>query len=364
MKIIHVVAAYPPELGGMENAVKELAELTARKGHEVIVITSSFKKSKKIEKSNNLTVYRLWSIRIPGIPVTIPLLPFKLFKLIMRDAIVHVHYVLNFSMDIAILVARIRKAKIVAYIHIDPLPSGPLGFLNPPYKKLIWSRILSLPNRVIYPTEDYINSMRQKYCVPLDKCSVISYGIDISHFRRKASSIISPPVKILFVGRLHRQKNIARLLESFYLFQKRCEAILHIAGDGEDRKIIEEFIKHKDMSNVVLEGELRGTKLADLYEASDIFVLTSDFESFGIVNLEAMASGLPIVASDIPGVKSLLEGSAILVEPTPENFAEAMARLVENEQLRTDLVNKGFEKVTNYDWDTITEKMITLYRSL
>jgi glycosyltransferase involved in cell wall biosynthesis len=113
-----------------------------------------------------------------------------------------------------------------------------------------------------------------------------------------------------------------------------------------------------------MEGALVGEKLADAYVSSDIFVLTSDFESFGIVNLEAMASALPIIASDRPAVRNLLEHSAILVEPTPENFAAAMTKLVEDPHLREELVSKGLEKVGDYDWDRITEKVVDLYSKI
>ncbi|MDD5700803.1 MAG: glycosyltransferase family 4 protein [Dehalococcoidales bacterium] len=363
MKIIHVVATYPPQLGGMESAVKELAERTARKGHDVTVITSSFRGNKKTEDVY-VKVLRLWSIRIPGIPVIIPTLPLILFKLINRDTIVHIHYLLNPSIDIAIGIAILKRCKIAVHVHIDPLPSSPLGFLNPVYKKIIWGKVLPLPNCVICPTIDYVKSVSCKYKVSEGKCVAIPYGIDTKNFRQKSSLDISTPVKILSVGRMHRQKNVPRLLEAFRLFQKKLDAVLHIVGDGEERQSIEVFIKNNAIPNVIMEGELHGTRLADLYASSDIFLLTSDFESFGIVNLEAMASSLPIIASDIPGVRTLLEGSAILVKPTPENFAEAMLKLVESKQLRVNLVNRGYEKVAEYDWDKITERMIELYHSI
>jgi len=363
MQIVHFVVSYVPEIGGMENTVKELAERTAKMGHDITVITSRCKGSNKTEKNGKLSIHRMRSIRIPGIPIIIPLLPFKLLTLLKKDAIVHVHYIFSYFMDIVILIAKMKRCRIITHIHIDPPPSSPLGFLNPLYKKLVWKNVLPLSDAVICPTQDYVN-LALHYKMPAYKCIIVPSGIDTKRFKHKYSSDISTPVKILFVGRLHIQKNIPRLLEAFRLFQQEHEAILRIVGEGEERNIIENFIGNNNMSNVIMEGALVGEKLADVYASSDIFVLTSDYESFGIVNLEAMASGLPIIASNIPAVRNLLEHSAILVEPTPENFAAAMANLMENTQLRKELVRKGLEKVGDYDWDRITEKVVDIYRKI
>ena len=363
MKIVHITISYPPRIGGMENAVKELAERTARMGHDVTVITSSFKGSKKTEKHDHLTVHRLWNIKINRVPEVMPMLPFNLLSYIDSKTIIHLHYQLNPCLDIAFVISKLKRAKIVSHIHIDPLPSGLFGFLNPSYKKLIWKNLLPLSNVVICPTQDYVD-IAEHYQVPRSKCIRVPSGVDTTRFKRKSSSDISTPARVLFVGRLSKQKNIPRLLEAFRLFQQEHEAILRIVGEGEERNIIENFIGNNNMSNVIMEGALVGEKLADVYASSDIFVLTSDYESFGIVNLEAMASGLPIIASNIPAVRNLLEHSAILVEPTPENFAAAMANLMENTQLRKELVRKGLEKVGDYDWDRITEKVVDIYRKI
>jgi glycosyltransferase involved in cell wall biosynthesis len=363
MKIVHITLSYPPRIGGMENAVKELAERTAKLGHDVTVVTTSFKGSKRNEKNDHLTVHRLWTIRINRVPEIMPMLPFELLRLIDSKTIVHLHYVLNPSLDIALIISKLKRAKIVSHIHIDPSPSGLFGFLNPYYKELIWKNVLPLSDAVVCPTPDYVD-VAKHYQVPGSKCSVVPSGVDKTHFRRKISCAISTPVRIVSVGRLNKQKNFPRLLEAFKLFQRKYEADLRIVGEGEERNTIENYIRNNNIPNVIMEGALVGEKLADVYASSDIFVLTSDFESFGIVLLEAMASGLPIIASDIPAVRNLLEHSAVLVKPTPENFAAAMINLMEDTNLRQELVNNGFEKIGDYDWDRIAEKAVDLYRHI
>jgi glycosyltransferase involved in cell wall biosynthesis len=364
MKIVHIVAAYPPVVGGMERAVKELAERTAKLGHDVTVFTPAVNGIKDEISANGVKVYRLWAIDVPGIPITMPLLPFRLWGYINNNTIVHVHYILNFSMDIAILTAWIKRAKIVSHIRIDPEPSGRFGFLNPLYKKIVWGWILRRSNKIICHTPDYADIISRKYHVPINKFVVIPNGINTADFKRKNNFDILPPVKILFVGRLSKQKNIPRLVEAFRLFQQKYDSVLHIVGDGEERQEIECLINRNGINNVVLHGNLAGEKLANMYCDCDIFVLPSDYETFGNVNLEAMTSGLPVIASDIPGVHDLLVGAAILSKPSAENFAFAMEMLVNDTKLRLELIEKGFDRVKGYDWDNTVEKVITLYHML
>ena len=347
---------YPPRIGGMENVVKELAERTAKLGHDVTVITSDCPDREHQHSNNLLTVKGLWTIRINRVPEIMPMLPFKLLNCIDSKTIVHLHYVLNPCIDIALIVSKLKGANIVSHIHIDPLPSGLFGCLNPSYKKQIWGNVLPLSDAVICPTLDYVD-IAKHYRVRVNQCIVVPSGVDKTRFRRKSSCDISTPVRIVFVGRLNKQKNVPRLLEALKLLHNKYEAVLRIVGEGEERNTIENYIRNNKISNVIMEGALVGEKLADVYASSDIFVLTSDFESFGIVLLEAMASGLPIIASDIPGVRNLLERSAILVKPTADNFAAAMINLVEDAHLRRELVSKGWEKIGDYDWDRIVEQV-------
>lgn len=364
MKIVHITPYYPPHLGGMENAVKNLAERAAERGHEVSIYTSDVGDNIGSFSKNNLCIHRLRSVKIPAIPLIIPMLPFKLLLTIDENTIVHVHYILNFSMDLGIITSKLKRAKIISHVHGDSPPTGPLGFLNPTYKKLVAKRALPLSDAVICPTEDYVDIIPKNYGLKRDKCIIVPSGINLAQFSSKTSDKISTPVNILFVGRLCKQKNVPRLLEAFRIFQQKHDAILHIVGEGDERSGIEYIIKKEKIHNVVLHGRVSDERLIELYALSDIFVLPSNDESFGIVNLEAMASGLPIVASDIPGLRNVLKDCGILVKPTPENFANAMIKLVEDDDLRMSLIRKGNEKVRDYDWDKITDRVIEIYRKL
>lgn len=365
MKVIHVTPFYPPHLGGMENTVRELAERTAEMGHEVTIYTSNRINNKpKLLSKDNLQIRYLNSVEVGHTPI-IPSLPIKLMKNIHKDTIVHIHFAIAYSSEIAMIISRVKRARVVSHIHIDPEASGSLGFLLPIYKRLFWKRILPLSDVVICPTKDYMNLISEKYDVKQSKCVIIPPGVDLKKFntvsKRKSSDEVTD---LLFVGRLSKQKNLGMLLSAFKLLQKEFELTLHIVGDGEERKMIEERIVKENLRNVILHGRVCDEELRNLYQKSDIFVLPSLYESFGLVLLEAMASGLPIVASDIPGSRSVVGGCGILVKPNPENFASAIAKLIKNRSLREELIRKGNEKVKSYDWNVIAKRTLEVYYSI
>ena len=366
MKIVHITPYYPPHLGGMENTVKELAERTAKIGYDVRVYTSNEGCNEKSISKNCVSIHLLKSIEIPGVPLILPMLPFKLLSVIDRNTIVHVHYILNFSIDFAIIISKIKKAKIVSHVHIDPLPLSSLfGFLNPTYKKLFWRRILRLSNAVICQTENYVDIISKKYGVKRDKCVIVSSGINLKKFDKMGECTTSKEIKdILFVGRLSEQKNIPMLLSAFKLIQGNYDITLHIVGAGKERIAINKIITKEKIDNVILHGRVPDEKLMDLYSMSDIFILPSTYESFPLTLLEAMASGLPIVASDILGVRNVLKDCGTLVNPTPENFADAIIKVIEDNDLRRNLIKKGKEKVKDYDWDKITDRVIEIYKEV
>ena len=364
MKIIHIVSYYPPHMGGMELYVKELAQRTASLGHDVHVYTSDKTgKKSKLPSKKNLKISYLKSIEIGHTPI-MPSLPLKLMKNIDNNTIVHLHYGIAYSCEVGMILAKIKKAKIVSHIHIDPSPSGHMGSLLSTYKNIFWKRLLPLSNVVICPTEDYIN-VAKKYGVKKEKCTIIPCGIDTKRiYKNHISEPIPKITNILFVGRLNKQKGIPRLLRAVKLIQDKYDIILHIVGEGEEKRTIENIIKKENINNVILHGRVPDNSLWELYHKSDIFVLPSERESFGIVLLEAMASGLPIIASDIIGIRNVVKDCSLLVKPNPKNFAIAIEKLIIDEKLKNELKNKGLKRVKKYDWNDVIDKIIKTYKKI
>jgi len=363
MKIIHIVAYYPPHLGGMENTVKELAERTESSGYNVLVLTSDNIESRLKEKSTKyLRIRYLNSFELFHTPF-IPALPIELLKEADRNTIVHVHFAFAYITEISILFSKLKFAKIITHIHIDPMASGRMGFLLSFFNK-IWKCVLPFSDAIICPTADYVDLISSKYDIDRDRCFVIPSGIDLVRYKRKAT--ISKSIhEVLFVGRLAKQKNLPLLLKAFALINKNAPDMrLNIVGSGEDEKLLIKMICEEKLNNVILHGRVSDDRLKELYLNSDLFVLPSISESFGIVLIEAMAYGIPIIASDIPGIRNTLCGCGLLVNPTPEDFADAILKLKDDTIARQKLVEKYESILKNYDWDLIMKQIVNVYQTV
>jgi glycosyltransferase involved in cell wall biosynthesis len=204
--------------------------------------------------------------------------------------------------------------------------------------------------------------------------TVIPNGVDTSRFRRiernKAREIMgfdgSP--SFLYVGRLVSKKGLFTLILAFRDVLKEIpDARLRIAGKGTLRKVLSSMVKALGIEeNVDFLGYVPDELLNPLFSSSDIFVLPSSFgESFGIVILEAMASGTPVIGTKVGGIEEILGYGkyGILVNPSePSELAEAMVSLMNDQELRRGLERKGLRRVRKeYDWRVVARKVMGVY---
>ncbi|MEO0096026.1 MAG: glycosyltransferase family 4 protein [candidate division WOR-3 bacterium] len=204
---------------------------------------------------------------------------------------------------------------------------------------------------------------------PIGECRIIPNGIDTERFRPDVPPIeelqkYSP--KILFVGRFEPRKGLKYLLMAFPEVVKEFpEAKLIVVGEGflehYYRRYIEEHIK----DNVIFVGFVKPEELPRYYSSCDIYCSpATGAESFGIVLLEAMASGKPIVASDIPGYRTILSDGVegVLFEPmNPEALAEKIIYLLKKPDLMKKFGNAGREKSKKYDWKIVAKQVLDFY---
>ena len=360
MKVVQVVSYFPPHLGGMENVAREISERLAKKGHQVEVFTSDIGcKKGKLRSTKNLKIHYLKSWEFAHTPI-MPSLFFKLLKM-SKDSIMHVHIGVAFVPEVVYLVSKIKKIPYVVHIHLDTGSSGKLGFLLPLYKKVLLKRVLKSASKIIVLGEEYRTLINKKYDI-LEKIMIIPNGIGEEFFVNK-EDVSSKHINLLFVGRLDAQKNIPKLIDSASLIKSKV--VLHIIGDGEKKEEIEKLIFDKKLKNVILYGKKTGEDLISFYKNADIFILTSDIEAMPLVLLEAMASGTPIIASDVIGIRELVGKTGILVNPpTPENFAKAIDNLIEDKKLRNTLSVSGREKAKGYDWNKIVKIFEDVYQNV
>ena len=197
---------------------------------------------------------------------------------------------------------------------------------------------------------------------------VIPNGVDISRFEA------AEPIErwrdgirnIFFVGRLENRKGVMDLLKAYRLLRKAgCECRLLLAGAGPLEKQVRRYLLTRRTGGVELLGRISDTEKTRLFATADVFVApATGRESFGIVLLEAMAAGKPIVASDIHGYRSVVRRGeqGLLVPPqNPRALAGALARLLSDDALRERMGASGRERVRQFSWESVTAKVEAYY---
>jgi phosphatidyl-myo-inositol alpha-mannosyltransferase len=199
---------------------------------------------------------------------------------------------------------------------------------------------------------------------------VIPNGIDVERFRPGQTPIHhlrDECVNVLFVGRLEKRKGLRDLLIAYRYLQDRVpRSRLIVVGDGPLKGKVEAFISNQRLNNVVMAGYVPDQVLPRYYSSADIacFPATGG-ESFGVVLLEAMAAGLPVVATEIPGYLSVVEAGvdSLTVRPkSPGELGVALTVLARDAFLRARLGEAAKAKAQRYAWRLVAAEVIELYQ--
>jgi glycosyltransferase involved in cell wall biosynthesis len=367
-EVVHVVARYPPALGGTEKVAQGLAEAQHQIGMRVRVLTSDVQFN-ELEGGEDFTfpILRLKSFDVAHTTI----MPSLLSRLMRLDpnSTIHLHIASAYVPEVVWIYARIRGCPYVAHVHLDVLPSGKAGFLLEPYKKVLLRRVLRSASAIVVPTDDYQKLISHKYRIAQERITVLPNGTThrIAE-RHKTLWQKDGKAKLLFVGRLSVQKNIPLLLEAIAVYIKKYSNNIELAivGDGEDRSAVQSQIQRLRLGDVVsLQGPAYGEALESIYESSDLFILTSINESFGLVFIEAMSKGLPIVTVNIPAVRNVVSDgiNGLLAESNPERIAEAIHTLLSNEILYSAISRNNLAKSYTHDWKVIAKRLSTIYES-
>ncbi len=367
MNIVHVVACYPPHAGGMERNTEFNAIEMAKRGHSVTVFTSDEGfKSAVIQTLKNLKVYYLKSFTVAHTPIFISLIP-KLLN-IPKDSVVHMHVAQAYVPEITYLFCKLRGIPYLAHIHLDIDQTGPMGFILPFYKKFLLGPILRGADAVTVLTPDYKDLMEAQYKVKRDKIKLIPNGT-YYNFGKEMKTKVHKPLKILFVGRLSAQKNIPLLLNSIALcvHKYKIPLKLKIVGEGDEKQqtlALIQKLKIGKYIEMITSNDYDSNQL--LFREADVFLLTSKAEAFGTVVVEALASGTPVIATNIFSVRNIITDgyNGFLVKHDPEDFAQAINKINEDKNLYKEMVKNGIASTSNFKWKKVIDAYENLYRSI
>ena len=200
---------------------------------------------------------------------------------------------------------------------------------------------------------------------------IIPNGVDVRFYAnaKPFPEYEDGKTNILFVGRVEPRKGAMYLLRAYAKLKPRFPQLrLIFCSAGPQIGQMRRFVRQNGLGDVLFAGRVDDVDKARFYKTADIFCAPSTGqESFGIVLLEAMAAGLPVVASDIHGYKRVVQRnvSGLLVEPKdPDALAAAIERLICEPALRQRLGEAGARRAPEYDWSHVTAQLVELYEGV
>ena len=367
--------------GGVENVASNLSVQMAKRGHEVHIFTSAIDSKESVENYENITIYRYkksFTIGSASIPVNIL---YKPLKLGIDLDIVHTHAGNPPAPIAAYQYAKKSKKPFVVTYHGDGQWNwgGVIRRMSVySYNKYLLDKILTYADVLISPSEYYINESRilGKY---RNKIVAIPNGIhvdefDVGYSKEKCRGKLGLSIDsrmILFVGTLSPHKGPDILIKAMSEIVKEVPDVkLVFVGHGGMREELEMLSKKLGVKkNVKFAGFVEESMKPLYYRAADVFCLPSvmTHEIFGIVNLEAMACSVPIVASKIGGIPDVVrdgENGLLVLPRDSDALADAITYLLEDEDVREKMGKNGRKKVEDYSWNRVGEETEKIYLNL
>lgn len=366
MKIVLLVTRFLPRwTAGTEIATFNIAKHLINRGHDVHIVTSFDDGTEDYDKMNNINIHRVkWpNIRLIGTVIFWFNITICINKI--RPEIVSSQ---SIGLGIPALIT-----KIVLNIPYVVWGRGSDVYLNWRFKSCICNLALRNADLVLALTEDMKKNL-PNYCIK--KTKVVYNGIDLERFNidkqqcREANCINGNEGTIIFIGRLNPIKGVKYLIIAMKLFLEKNEnaKLLIIGGDDGEKNYLEDLAKKLNISNsIIFAGKISNDLIPNYLYYSDIFILPSLSEGFPNTILEAMASGLPIIASNVGGINEIVQDgiNGYLVEPgKPDQIYEKIHSLFENEELRNIMKVNNKMKAMKYSWESIAYQLENCYRKI
>ncbi len=395
MNILCVVPSYYPafQFGGPITSVHNLNKSFVKRGVDVTVYTTNVGLEDKVETNKEVlvdgvkvfyfTFYKLFEFAGPtGWQFSIPLSK-ALKKNIPNFDLVYISAIWNYPTAIAAYYCRkYNKPYVVAPRGIFyPYTFNKKVWKKWPYYKLIVKKILEEASAIHYTSIDEFEKGHSFLGIKNNKTFIVPNGLDLSEFKnlplkeilRDKYSILKGKKVILFLSRLDWKKGLDILAKAYGdISKKRNNIHLLVVGDGPEnfKEKVKEWFRKEGIfegEKITFTGMLTGKERLEALSGSDIFVLPSYSENFGMAIVEAMACGLPVITTNTVGVyHEIIEANAGLIVPCdPVQVGKALLKIIDNEELAKELSKKG-KKLTAelFDFGEIADKIIEEFRKI
>lgn len=380
-----ITDTYPPNVNGAALAT-ELLALELAKKHEVYVIAPSTTFKPQTIKQKNLTIFRVRSLpivieRTQEFRVSPKPFHDKDIKKIISDVkpdIIHINEPWLMGLN-AIKIAKKEGVPVVSTHHFMPENLIHYFHIPPMIEKIVtrsiwkWYAKLCRNFDVVICPSPTAAELISKYSSNVN-LKVISNGIDLNvyntkndgNYLRRDFNIPDKPV-ILFVGRLDKEKHIDVLLRAGSILKSSNEFHILIVGQGKEKKPLKNLaVKLGIKSNVTFTGFMAKKDLPNIYRVADIFVMPSIAELQSLVTMEAMASGLPVVAANAVALPHLVHDSknGFLFNPGDEkSLAEKLQFLLKDKKLRDKMSSESLAIIKEHDIKKVVKIVESTYKN-
>jgi glycosyltransferase involved in cell wall biosynthesis len=367
MKIAQVVSTFPPVQGGMGYVCLYNARELARRGHDVTVFTVDYGGLDCRDDYREFNVVRIGSSIIHGDAALVP----RLYSMLRGFDVIHLHYPFFGGAEYVYLAALARGQKYLLTYHMDVYGNTILKKLVLAlYEPFLLGRTIRRATAVCALSNEHIRESRASRHLDRDRLIVLPNGVDTEKFRPrdKSSKLISEyglegKTVVLFVGNLQYFKGLHLLIEALSGIND-SDVMLLVVGGGYEEAKLKRLVNARHMGErVVFAGpKSHDEELPLYYGLADFLVLPSTrSESFGLAALEAMASGIPVIVSSLPGPSRLVdEGRDGLVTRAGDtaDLREKIGQLLYDRERRLAMGGAAREKaVEKYDWRKIGDRL-------
>lgn len=385
MKVLQTPVRYVPFTGGVEAYVRDISTTMVKMGHEVTVICANVSsESESNETIDGVQVRRLRSVgQIANTNIT-PRLPDVVLRKARQSDVIHTHLPTPWSADWSAMAAVLTRTPLVVTYHNDIVGSGFANQVAALYNSTALHFTLGVADRILTTTEEYISSSNhlQSY---QKKISVVQNGVDVGRFRPASVDpaeqsnigfdVTKPTVFFLSVlDEYHEYKGLEVLLSAVARLAKMdgITPQLLIGGDGNKRKYYEDRAAEFGINeHVTFAGYIPEEDLVKSYNSADVFVLpstSSDQEGFGLVALEALACGTPVITTDVVGVADSIREQSLGVVVSP-NDVESLAKGIQtgiNQVVGDRAIRQKCREFceNKYSWRSSVDELLVQYHEV
>jgi glycosyltransferase involved in cell wall biosynthesis len=377
MKILMLNYEFPPMGGGAGNATDNISKEMVKMGHEVTVLTSGYGNLPKFELKDGVKIYRVFSWRkgihdcgFRGAYTFLFSAAMKLLDLRRHNNFDIVHYFFSLPTGLLTFIPwAFRRTPYIVSLRGSDVPYYDVynrkvhlfNLLLRPVNKCIWKKA----KRVVALSEGLKDTALKS--APNQSIGVIPNGVETELFKPNPGGRQSnEKLRLITVSRLINRKGIDHILMALKDLRDKDITLL-IVGTGSYELHLKQVCHEFGLDDVVsFNGYCPRERLPKLYTKSDVFILPSLAESFGIVFVEAMACGLPIIGGKTGGVPYLVkEENGILVEPgNVTEIKEAIVKIKGSIELRRSMGQRNREKVVkDFKWNSVASKYVKVYET-